>query len=68
MVRFAGPRNPARAAEIGHKVGRAVGRFKVAKHFHLEIADGACADTRDTDAIAAEDAVRGYKVLIGVEE
>jgi hypothetical protein len=29
-----------RAAPIGVKVGRVLGRYKMAKHFQLDIADG----------------------------
>ena len=39
-----GPRGSLRAAaagKIGTRAGRVVNRFKVAKHFELEISDGA---------------------------
>jgi hypothetical protein len=51
------------AAKIGVRVGRVVNRYKMAKHFALDIADGRFAYTRKTEAIAAEAALDGIYVL-----
>lgn len=56
-------KTPLTAAEIGQKVGRVKGRFKVAKHFRLEIADGAFRHQRDSEAIAAEARLDGLYVI-----
>jgi Transposase DDE domain len=64
MVR--GPRGSLRTADagkIGQRVGRVVNRFKVAKHFELEIADGHFAYQRKTDQITAEAALDGLYVI-----
>jgi transposase len=73
---------------IGLRVGKIVGRYKVGKHFQLEIGDTYFSYLRDVDGIAseaaldglyvirssvtadnlsAEDLVRSYKLLAGVE-
>ena len=73
---------------IGLRVGKIVGRYKVGKHFRLEIGDTHFSYQRDLDGIAseaaldglyvirssvaadklsAEDLVRSYKLLAGVE-
>jgi hypothetical protein len=51
------------AARIGLAVGRVIDRFKMAKHFELEIADDHLGVARWTDAIAAEAALDGLYVL-----
>lgn len=51
------------AARIGLAVGRVIDRFKMAKHFELEIADDQLGVTRRTDAIAAEAALDGLYIL-----
>lgn len=51
------------AARIGIAVGRVIDRFKMAKHFELEIADDHFALSRRTDTIAAEAALDGLYVL-----
>ena len=56
-------RKPLTAAEIGRKVGRAAGRFKVAKHFEIDIADGRFAHARRTAAIEREAALDGFYVV-----
>ncbi len=56
-------KKPLTAAEIGQKVGRVKGRFKVAKHFRLEIADGAFRHQRDSEAITAEARLDGLYVI-----
>lgn len=56
-------RTPLAAAEIGQKVGRAIARFKVAKHFVIEIGDGRFAYRHDEQAIAAEARLDGIYVI-----
>jgi len=51
------------ADRIGLAVGKVIDRFKVAKHFVLDIADDRLTVTRDADAIAAEAALDGVYVL-----
>jgi hypothetical protein len=61
-----GPRGSLRnasAGKIGERVGRVSNKYKVAKHFELEIADGAFSWKRKTDQIAAEAALDGIYVL-----
>ena len=61
-----GPRgrlHGAPAGAIGERVGRVVNRYKVAKHFALEIADGRFDYTRKAQAIADEAALDGIYVL-----
>jgi hypothetical protein len=51
------------AGEIGLAVGPAARRFRMKKHFDLEISDGHFAFGRKTDQIAAEQALDGIYVL-----
>lgn len=51
------------AAAIGQRVGRALGRFKMAKHFHVEITDTTLSWTRREERIAAEAALDGLYVV-----
>jgi hypothetical protein len=51
------------AAAIGLRAGRVVNAKKMAKHFELDIADGAFAYRRRTEAIAAEAALDGLYVV-----
>ena len=51
------------AAKIGLRVGKVVGRFKVAKHFDLQISDTSFAWTRREAQIAAEAALDGIYVV-----
>jgi len=51
------------AAKIGLRVGRALNRYKMAKHFDIDIADDAFTYTRRTGAIAAEAALDGIYVI-----
>ncbi len=51
------------AARIGLALGRVVDRFKMAKHFELEIADDHLTISRRSEAIAAEAALDGLYVL-----
>src|SRR5512144_702409 len=45
------------------RVGRVRNKFKMAKHFHLDITDAAFTFTRNQDSIAAEAALDGIYVL-----
>jgi Transposase DDE domain len=61
-----GPRGRLRnadAGKIGERAGRAINKYKVAKHFELQIADGSFSYQRKTDQIAAEAALDGIYVL-----
>ena len=61
-----GPRGSLRNADagtIGQRVGRVVNKYKVAKHFETEIADGLFAYHRKHDEIAAEAALDGLYVI-----
>ncbi len=51
------------ADQIGLKVGKVIGRYKMAKHFHLHIADTAIEVTRDQASIDAEAALDGIYVI-----
>jgi hypothetical protein len=53
----------ADAGKIGQRVGRVVNRYKVAKHFKLDIADGHFAYQRKTDQITAEATLDGLYVI-----
>jgi hypothetical protein len=57
-------RNPLRGADaIGLRVGKVVGRHKMAKHFILEIADDSFTCRRDEVAIAEEALLDGIYVV-----
>jgi transposase len=61
-----GPRGTLRSADagtIGTRAGKVVNKYKVAKHFDLQIADGAFAYTRKHDQITAEAALDGLYVI-----
>jgi hypothetical protein len=51
------------AGTIGERVGRVSNRYKVAKHFELQIADGAFSFERRQEKIAEEAALDGLYVL-----
>jgi DDE family transposase len=51
------------ADKIGVRVGRAVNRYKMAKHFNLDISEGHFSFNRKTDQIAAEAALDGIYVI-----
>jgi hypothetical protein len=51
------------AATIGLKVGKLINKYKMAKHFQLVITDTSLTITRDTERIAAEQALDGIYVL-----
>jgi hypothetical protein len=53
----------AGAGKIGVRVGKVIGRYKMAKHYNLTITDDAFAFTRDTDQITAEAALDGLYVI-----
>jgi Transposase DDE domain len=52
-----------KAGVIGVRVGRALGRYKMAKHFRLDIADRHFAYARDQAAIAQEAALDGVYIV-----
>jgi len=54
---------PFSKAEIGIKVGRVVGRYKMAKHFCLRIEEGVLEWERDEGAIVSEAALDGLYVI-----
>jgi len=61
-----GPRGTLRnadAGKIGQRAGRTVNKYKVAKHFDLQIADGAFSYQRKTEQIQQEAALDGIYVL-----
>jgi hypothetical protein len=55
----AGAGRLASAAKIGIRVGKVIGRYKMAKHYILDITDDTFAFTRDQDQITAEAALDG---------
>jgi hypothetical protein len=59
------------AGKIGVRVGKVVGRYKMAKHYRLTITDDTFVFTRDQDQITAEAALDGIYVIrttIGPEQ
>jgi len=57
-------RQPLRGADkIGLRVGKVVDKFKVGKHFRIEITDSSFQYERDTDRIASEAALDGFYVI-----
>ncbi|CCK59089.1 IS1634 family transposase [Mycobacterium canetti] len=57
-------RQPLRGTDkIALRVGKVRNKFKMAKHFHLDITDEAFSFTRNQDSIAAEAALDGIYVL-----
>jgi hypothetical protein len=54
---------PLTAAEIGVKVGKVLGRYKVGKHFDCTIAEGSFAWTRRLESIRREEQLDGIYVL-----
>ncbi len=53
----------ADAGAIGQRVGRVINKYKVAKHFELEMTDGAFTYQRKTEQIQTEAALDGLYVL-----
>ena len=61
-----GPRGTLRAADagtIGQRAGRVINKYKVAKHFTLDIADGHFAYQRNSEQITTEAALDGLYVI-----
>ena len=56
-------RKPLGKDEIGLKVGRVLGRRKMAKHFCLEIGEGSFSWRRNGESIAREEALDGIYVI-----
>jgi transposase len=56
-------KKPLRAAEIGLKVGKVLGRYKVGKHFECQIGEGSFAWSRRQVAIEQEAQLDGIYVL-----
>jgi hypothetical protein len=54
---------PLSAAQIGQKVGRGLNRYRVAKHFALEIADNQLRWSRKEASIAREKALDGVYII-----
>src|SRR5450631_4333850 len=53
----------AEAGKIGIRVGKVVGRYKMGKHYILDITDDTFAFTRDQDQITAEAALDGIYII-----
>ncbi len=61
-----GPRGSLRNADagtIGQRAGRVINKYKMAKHFNLDITDGTFAYHRKSDQITAEAALDGLYVI-----
>ena len=56
-------KKPMTAGEIGQKVGRVLYRHKMAKHFHVEIADGTLTWARNQESIRREADLDGIYVI-----
>ncbi len=56
-------KNPLKAAEMGLKVGKVLGRYKVGKHFDCRIGEGSFRWSRRQDSIAQEEKLDGIYVL-----
>ncbi|MGH9454362.1 MAG: IS1634 family transposase [Terriglobia bacterium] len=56
-------KKPLTAAEIGVKVGKVLGRYKVGKHFDCQIGEGSFAWSRRQDSIEQEAQLDGIYVL-----
>jgi hypothetical protein len=63
VTRPRGTLRGADAGKIGQRVGRVVNKYKVAKHFALDITDGRFTYQRLTEQIATEAALDGIYVL-----
>jgi len=53
----------ASGATIGQRAGKVVNKYKMAKHFTLQISDGAFAYERKTEQINAEAALDGFYII-----
>lgn len=56
-------KTPLNAVAIGLRAGKIIGRWKMAKHFQLTIADGTFTWERDTASLARETALDGLYVI-----
>jgi transposase len=56
-------KKPLTAAEIGVKVGKVLGRYKVGKHFECKIGEGSFTGSRRQDSIEQEAKLDGIYVL-----
>jgi len=56
-------KKPLSAAEIGVKVGRVIGQYKMAKHYELQIADGVFIWKRSSASIQREEQLDGIYVI-----
>ncbi|SRR5216683_991279 len=56
-------KKPLRAAEIGLKAGKVIGRYKMAKHFQLQMANGSFGWSRDAASITCEEQLDGIYVI-----
>jgi len=56
-------KTPLTAAQIGQKVGKAITRHKMSKHFELEIGDGRFAFSRRAEQIAQEAQLDGLYII-----
>lgn len=56
-------KTPLSSAEIGVRAGKVVNRFKVAKHFKLQISDGSFAYSRKEESIRREEQLDGIYVI-----
>jgi Transposase DDE domain len=63
IVNAAGAGRLAGAGKIGIRVGKVIGRYKMAKHYILDISQDSFAFTRDQDQITAEAALDGIYVI-----
>jgi transposase len=56
-------KKPLKASEIGLKLGKVLGRYKVGKHFDCRIGEGSFEWSRRQDSIAQEEKLDGIYVL-----
>src|ERR1019366_1917159 len=63
IVAAAGAGRLSGAGKIGVRVGKVIGRYKMAKHYTLDITNDQFAFTRDQDQITAEAALDGPYVI-----
>jgi len=54
---------PLSAAQIGIKVGKIIGKYKMAKHYQLQIANGSFSWSRDSASIQQEEDLDGIYVI-----
>ena len=51
------------AGRIGQRVGKVIGKYKMAKHFQIDITDDSFSYQRDEPSVAAEAALDGFYVI-----